>query len=88
MNGNGVVTAFGDETKKYTKANIPSVTGSWEIYLSSVTVDWGENNNPAGTQYRVECDTEPGFVNPENKDEITYSSHTFTFLGTVITVIM
>jgi len=79
LNGNGVVTAFGGETKKYTKANVPARTGNWDIYLSSVTVNWGENENPDSTLYRVECDTFPQFGSPDGY-EVAYTSYTFTFL--------
>ena len=53
MNGNGITTDFGVQTRKYTFANVPGVSGEWQIYTTSITVNWTANGNSSETEYRV-----------------------------------
>lgn len=48
----------------YTRAAIPDNTTFAAVYLSSVSVNWTVNGNPAGTLYRVAVSTAPDPSNP------------------------
>lgn len=55
----GLSSSWTSSISTLTLANIPtSVASTWTaVNLTSVTVSWGSNNNPAWTQYQIELST-------------------------------
>ncbi|MCX7956948.1 MAG: fibronectin type III domain-containing protein [Endomicrobia bacterium] len=63
----------------YTLANTPVAVAFNSEYITanSIRASWSANNNPSGTEYYAECDTNPDFLNPVNSDWITTLYYNF-----------
>ena len=68
-------------TTAVTLANPPAGTALTGVFITSATLSWNANNNPAGTLYRVERSTEPGFGASTASAPVTAQSYADTGLS-------
>ncbi|MFC1522827.1 fibronectin type III domain-containing protein, partial [Elusimicrobiota bacterium] len=63
-NTDGVETSESAATSSYTAAGLPVLvsTGSFQdVFATSMTISWVQDENPANTEYRMELSTTPNF---------------------------
>ncbi|MEW6039900.1 MAG: fibronectin type III domain-containing protein, partial [Elusimicrobiota bacterium] len=63
FNGTGYSVSL--SSSKYTLAMPPTASLFSAVYISSITVTWSANGNPAGTQYTINYSTDAGFTTPK-----------------------